>query len=466
MENSRLIKALQGLSSSDWKRFRQFVASPYFNTREDLRDFLTYLEECLLDLKLIPSKKHAFHKIYPKQTYTPQKIRQLMSLLLELLEKYFACENFLDQDFDLGIRSVQGYYQRGLTQHFEKRLERLEKKNEQQPFRNAEYFDSNFAIQLEYYRLTSKGKRQLAQNLQEILDQLDLAFISKKLRHACYALSHQAVYKTDYQFGLLEGLLQYIQTEKLLQYPSISTYYFGYLTYAQSENPLNFTAFKEKILKHGELFPLEEVQQLYLLAINYCIRKLNEGIQTYANEGLELYKAGLESGILLASGEISRFTYRNIVAMGLVAKEHHWIETFIHQYRPSLEKDYRVSMFSFCLARLEYERKQYSRVLELLQKAEYKDLLITLAIKTLLLKTYYELGEEYSLDAHLDAMQNFIRRKKVLGYHRTNYLNIIRYTKKLMALNRYDKSAIQALITQISQEEQLTERAWLLSKLT
>ena len=85
--------------------------------------------------------------------------------------------------------------------------------------------------------------------------------------------------------------------------------------------------------------------------------------------------------------------------------------------------------------------------------------------KTLLLKIYYELDEFDLLQAHLDAMQNYILRKKVIGYHKTNYLNTIRYTKRLLSLNYYDKVSIKKLRKKLDEEEILTEKRWMLSQL-
>ena len=129
-------------------------------------------------------------------------------------------------------------------------------------------------------------------------------------------------------------------------------------------------------MAHGHQFPPEETRDLYLLAINYCIKRLNEGHQRYAWEGLELYKEGLHQDILISNGLISRFSYRNIVAMGLVAEDFSWVASFISNYRSYLPKAHRESMFSFNMARLEYHRKHYDSALQLLQKSEYKDLLL------------------------------------------------------------------------------------------
>lgn len=58
-------------------------------------------------------------------------------------------------------------------------------------------------------------------------------------------------------------------------------------------------------------------------------------------------------------------------------------------------------------------------------------------------------------------MQQYIRRKTAIGYHRTNYLNIVKYARALASMNPYDKAARVQLYHQIQKEEVLTEREWL-----
>ena len=162
---------------------------------------------------------------------------------------------------------------------------------------------------------------------------------------------------------------------------------------------------------------------------------------------------------------LTRFTYHNIVAIGLRLGELEWVRYFITEFKNRLEKTYRESAFSYNLARLEYESRHFDHVLELLQKANYRDPLLNLAAKTLLLKTYYEISEFDLLQSHLDAMRNYIHRKRVIGYHRTNYLNIIRFAEKLMRHNPLDKAATQKLRQDIEQEEVLTEKVFFLKML-
>ncbi len=227
-----------------------------------------------------------------------------------------------------------------------------------------------------------------------------------------------------------------------------------------SAEETHFIRFKALLLHYSGHFSYDELHGLYILALNYCVRRINAGAVRFSGEALELYKEGLEKGYLLEDGVLSRFTYHNVVAAGLQSGDLDWVRYFIHDYKNKLEKRYRESSFSFNLARLEYAQRNYGHVLELLQKANYRDPLLNLAAKSLLLKTYHDLGEFDLLQSHLDAMRNYIHRKRVIGYHRTNYLNMIRYTEKLMRLNAWDRKAVDALRDAVQAEEILTEKAF------
>lgn len=80
----------------------------------------------------------------------------------------------------------------------------------------------------------------------------------------------------------------------------------------------------------------------------------------------------------------------------------------------------------------------------------------------MLLKIFYELEEVDALNSHLDAMRNFIRRKKIIGYHKASHITLINYVQKLLKLNPFDKQAKITLRKKIEEEGNLMEREWLL----
>jgi tetratricopeptide (TPR) repeat protein len=219
------------------------------------------------------------------------------------------------------------------------------------------------------------------------------------------------------------------------------------------------------LLEQDQIFDAEEIRDLHLFAINYCIRRVNKGQTTFFHDIMDFYKDGLAKGYLLENGVLSRFTYHNIVAAALQTSEFEWVEDFIGRYKNALERSYRDSSYSFNRARLEFKRKRYGEALALLQHSNYYDPLLSLAARTMSLKIYYELQEFNLLEAHLEALKNYIRRKTVLGYHRAHYLNLAKYTEKMISINHRDKQEVETLRQKILAEPNLTEREWLLEQL-
>lgn len=464
MEGSRLLAVLQSLSKKEVRELSRFLRSPFFNQREDVARLFEFIAERVFTLKTIPTKEQAFKALYPGRPYDARQARYAMSWLLKAIEQYLALQPWLADERQQKIELARAYREKQLPKHFQQTMQQLSRQQEQQPIRNAEYFEYEYRIQLEQYAFTASRKRLSEHKLQEISDNIDLAFIARKLRQTCFLLSHQAVYKREYDFGLLEEALQFVSKKGLLRIPTIAGYYHCYHALRGIEPEEHFQRFKATLLHQSQLFPADEARDLYLLAINYCIRELNAGREAYAREGLDLYKEGFRTGMLLQEGQLSRFTYRNAVAMALKEGELSWAETFIHEYKGRLPKEQRESMYSFSLARLAYVRRQYGKALEYLQHSEYQDLLLNLAAKTLMLKVFYELEEYDTLESHLEAMKVFLRRKDIIGYHRRNYRNIIRFTQKLLRLNRHDRREVEQLRKLIEAEEVLTERGWLLEQ--
>jgi len=103
--------------------------------------------------------------------------------------------------------------------------------------------------------------------------------------------------------------------------------------------------------------------------------------------------------------------------------------------------------------------------MRLLASVEYDDILINLNAKSMLLKMFYEQDEFDALESLLESMRTYMQRKKVLGYHQSNYKNMIRYTRKLTRINPYSKLEKDKLKDEIQNTNPLTERKWLLHQL-
>lgn len=467
MKNSQLIHFFLSFSKKERRLVEKWLESPFFNRQESLVKLWQYLILSWEELDIIPSKPQAFKYVFPDKPYDDQLLRLCMSDLYKQLEQYVIYTEMSADHTKNQLHLTRGLRKRNLSKAYQRNLKKALATAEGSTIRNAEYYQDLYEIQLEQYQLSASDQPTGKLNLQNLADNMDTAYMAAKLRQICLLISHQNVYQAgvQYQFGLLDKIIQYLQDSDFLDIPAISVYYYCFLSLTQSANESHFSTFKSLLFAHGSQFPDTELRDLYLLAINYCVRQANEGKRQYVHELMDLYKEGLKADSLLENGQLSRFTYHNIAAAGIKTGEYNWVAQFIQAYKPTLEKKYRESSFSFNLARLSYSQKQYDKALPLLQKANYRDVLLNLAAKTLLLKIYFELEEFNLLHAHLEAMKGYLRRKHIIGYHRKNYRNIIHFTQKLISTNLFDKTERDALKTKIETEEVLTEREWFLQRL-
>ena len=464
MQTTLVYQLLQTFSKQDIREARKWLASPYHNQREDVR--LLFEEIAHHAPKgLVFSQEQAWRVVQPEKPFDGQQFRLLVSYLYRCLEEFLLHRESEKAPWLSRHLLLAAYRKRGLEAHFQKAYRKLYKQHRSEQQRPPEFHLAQYRLEQERYREESAVARTRQHNLQELEDQLTFAFISMKLRQGCLLLAHEAVYKVSYRMALEEPLLEWAARPPYRDMPAIAIYYHCYRMLRFPEEDHYFTAFRSQLFQSVGLFPETEMRDLFLLAINFCIRKINRTAEGYLREALELYQKGLETEILLEGGALSRFTYNNIAGIALSLQELDWTEQFLHHYRSYLEPDQQEAAFSLNAARLAFTRQNYGQVLAYLQKADYRDLINNMVAKTLQLKAYYELQEFDLLDSHLRTMKAFLRRKRQMGYHQQNYLNIIRFTQKLLALKPMDKAGADRLQKAILEAEPLTEKRWLLQKI-
>lgn len=466
MADNRLYGVLESFSKQDWKDFDRFVRSPFFNRQQILIEFMNYLREYFKVNRRLPTNEQLFKALYPDRIFEDVRIRLIISNLYKLIEQYLVHSILLKENDKSQLILLDQYQKRNLPKYFERNVKQYTKKMKTRDCKDVSYFEHLAQLKIKQTHHDSAHKKRTNDfKFQSASDAIDLAYISLKLKETCLLLSHQTIYKKEYELGMLNAILEHIEAKKLLNIPTIAVYYYCYHLMHYPTRDDNFIALKSLILKEAIPFTDSDLKDIYIIAINFCIKKINKGTVSYKQELYFLYKKGLEKGYLITDGILSRFTYRNITTMGIMAEDYDWVEAFLSKYKNFLEKKYRTDNYAFNLAMVKYTRQDYDSALQLLNQADYKDALLMLAAKAVLLKIYYELDEYDLLESHLDAMAIFIRRKHSLGYHRDNYKKLIYYTRKLLELDFYNKNAVKLLKTTIVETTGIAERSWLLKQL-
>ena len=91
LKNTKLFQLISQFSEKEHKKLGQFIASPYFNSREEVQDLYRYLFKHRNSKKLVLSKNHLHEQLFPKLIYKDERLRLLMSQLVQLIEQFIIC---------------------------------------------------------------------------------------------------------------------------------------------------------------------------------------------------------------------------------------------------------------------------------------------------------------------------------------------------------------------------------------
>ncbi len=463
MKKTKLYRILYIFSAWETKRLLQFLASPFFNRRKELYEFARLITQ---KDRVNFEKKHLWKCLFPQKEYDETQMRLQISRLFKLVEQYLACRNFLEKEEEVQINLAQAYRQFNKETHFKKTIEKTKERLEKQAIKDLHYLQMAYELEVEQYDYIISQKRDTDTNLQKISHLFDAYTIAGKLKQACLLHSHQAVYKKEYDTGLLQLVIEYVEANShFLEIEAIAVYYYCYKAITDINNEKYFYLLRQLIDEHKEKFRVNEIRDIYLLAINYCIKRLNTGDNFYIRECFELYRKGIAQDFLLENNIIDASAFRNTVSLALRLKEYKWVEEFLETYKDKLHQKYRTSTYQYNLAKLRYELKQYQEAMKILVQIDSEDYLMNLGARTLLLKIYYELEEFDALDSLLQSMRSYLNRKDVIGYHKDHYKNIISFTYKLMKLSSYDKGEREKLRSLILNATIRSERDWFLKQI-
>lgn len=466
MNKSQLISILRTFNKKEWRDLGKWLQSPAHNQREDvilLHDYLSSNDRINSPDKL--KKEGVYPHIFPKEVYNDAKIRQTIHFFTKALDEFLIFSEIQQDEIYSKTILTRVFRKRKIHKAFERTISSVRRLQEKSTFQNSHYLKNEYLINQEQYQYTVVNKsRTKPMNLQEVSDSLDITYFADKLRQSCHMLAHQTVYKMDYDVSIIDDILNHVENKGFIDIPAIAIYYYGYKAITNKENESYFYSLKEQIYNHGSFFSDFELQEIYLMAINYCINKSNSGNKIFTEELFELFDKGFKSNILIGNNTISAYTFKNAIGTGLKLRKYEWLEALIENYQQYLDEQHK-SVIHYTKARLHFEKGEYDQAMELFIQFEYNDILLNLSAKTMLLKMYFEQDEFDALESLLESMRNYLVRKKVMGYHKSIYKNIISFTKKLLKVNPYNEAQIKKLKDEIEATSPLAEKDWLLRQI-
>ncbi len=465
MKNSKLINLIYTFSNKEIKAFRCFLESPYFNKKEELVFLFKYIKNCLnkeFSLEML-NRKTVYIAVAGDKTYNDKHLNHIMSQLFQLAEHFLSIQNFEKDGIMPDYYLLEAYVERKQGKSFGLAYNRANKKLKETPFRDEKFFFQTFLLaDIADQQFQSTELRQYDQNLEKASERLDRFFFSKKLKYLTAMISWEKIISRPFNKTLINEIKDIVTKYKYTSTPQINIYYKLLLLLTEPASDKYFESLKVDLGLQKDYFPQKEMKLFYYFMINYCIIQIREGKNEFADELLQIYTSGIKNGALFEEGQITPWTFKNMIRLGIGQKEYAWTQNFISEYSYKLPSNKQKDAYNFSMADMFYAQNKYDEALNYLNQVEFTDIHYSLDAKELLLKIYYTAEETEAFLSLIFSFKIYLKRNKLITKDvKTAYENFIRFIHQM---HKYGASKKDTIEHKIKDTKSLVARGWLLEQ--
>lgn len=416
-------------------------------------------------------EKEAVHSaLYGKQVYKEKRIRDLFSDLSLKAAEYMAFRRMASEEGLRDLLMIREFRSRGLDDFAKKEGARSIGRMPNREGLGARGRIYSAQIREMLYELEASPE----ESLRVAMEDLDHFFMISKLRLSAL-LSSRRSYLSGKE-GVEDAFMEVTKRRcaKMEGHETERIYLSVMNLQAEGFQKDAFQAVRDVFFEKFPQLGIEDRRIIYQALLNLVLKEINERDPSLLRESFDLYRAGLERGIVFSdNGELSDTTFTNIIVSGARLKEFEWVDSFIGEYQRYLSPPVRDNAVALGRAFWFYNQGAFDKVIELLRDVKYSSVPYALRGRSLLLRTYFDQARadkwrfSENFFYHLEAFRQYVRRNEKLSENRQSayhhFLNFTILLAQAITLHKPVK-ALDNLVQELSQTPQVIGKEWLLER--
>lgn len=472
MQNLKLKELLQCLPPAEFKRFGEFIRSPFYNRNPKLISLYKFFESSFTNSSIKNvTRESMWDNIFPGQEYNDLKMRSLLSSFRKLIVKYIIVIDSEKKDGNQKNILLNGLNERNMIKNYQSVCNEILSGLTQEFNMNSDYYYNK--LNFERSVLVHEGKNievNLDNKYFKLSDNIDYFFITTKLELINSLLSRKYHVLGNIKVNILfaEEIISYIEqniNQIRKENPIIYSEYLILMMMTNSGNDRYFFELHHFVLKNINKYNIYELEQVYYPLINYGFNKVAMGENEYLYNIFEIYKTFERKGFYLEKKIFQDIDFISIIIIGLRLKKIAWVERFYSNYKIKLMPECMEDTTNLAKAIISYHTKNYEVAINLLGKVNYQNSYYYLKSKETMMQIYYEKKDYELLESLIDATKHYLKRRQgILSIHYERYLLFLRFVNVLLKARLKDKNEIAILKKELSVHKNAIARDWLLEK--
>ncbi len=468
MENTKLASLLNSFSATDWRLFKDYVYAPFFNKSEKLQLLFDHIYQYHKRTNSFPNTKLIWKKIYRTEAYNKRRMEALQTDLNKLAEGFIAYQDFREGNKGLNykLHLLRAARKRELDKVFSLTQKTIDKQLAKLSWKTPDqlYFEYLLLLEIDYMNME---KSNTPRNLNGMIEKLIESFVLNLLYKYCTLFNRKRIINLKLSVESVDPLLTYLNSTDFSHIPPILLYKKLLLSLLEPHKEPLFRAFVEQMDLLIDTLPEEQLYVLSIFRLNWLSKKINDGYSEYQQETFNFYLLLLEKDRILTPEGILRLgSFKNIITSALRLGKLDWAEKFIHQYKNKLPEHSQEASYRYNMAAIHFAREEFRAAVELVKEVKFNFLPYNLNKESLLLKSYYELGAIEDMTRVSNRFDKYIRNNKQISKEiQFQYLNFIKYIKKISKIERGNQLKINILEKELQKQKQVFHIAWFYQKL-
>lgn len=469
MKETKALQILKSFSPEEFKSFGRFTLSPYYNSSKDVIRLLSVIKKYYPELENKALElKNVFKKIYPSQKYHEGKIRNVISDLGQLAEKFIAIQAFENNDFEINFFKIVEFRKRNTEKLYTKLLDKtLSSFNKiYNPLSdNYAKIVKLFDIKLEDIR----GEFKIHKHQSLIVrrnEYLSLALIEE----AIAAKRESMIDKHNYNINgsnLTTVLFDSIDFDEFFKnaknnssdaFKIIELEYYLHKTFIGEDYEANLEKFHELFSKIKS-----KLDKKYLY---YVLRTLDSAlINQYNLAGghhedivvqriIENFEVILQNKLYKIEQDFfPPYFFRNICDLAVEGMRLDWCESFVRKYGPELPQEHRDNLMFYPLGAICFKSGEFEDALKYFSKITKSNFISQWQMKIELASTHYELGNYETALSVNDAFMIELKRKYSKPnelYRSYAYISALLFKKLIKVAASTNNEGLHELIAEMN----------------
>jgi hypothetical protein len=462
-KNSYLI-ILDSLNRKELRLFRGYF-DLFYGGQKKLKPVFEYYTSFYKKRKQPPPVAEAYPDIYKKVPESPKNLADLRNRISDLhiiVKEFLIQQKLKEKKFERDFLWLEVLEDKNLAHQKKLHLESL--------FRdfaraNAPTIWQDFhQLQLHHHTFFKNKFENLPQEakmVEQALLSLEEFYRNMKFKLAAELTNLESVIGLEYQQLDMQELTIGV-TDNFSPYSTLAQFYSLVYSFKIQQNDPTFEQLKSFLFQNDNRLPFEDRLIAVIYLINFIAAQIKNGGTAFIQRGFEVYKYGLDEQILTYQNTINQTNFENIVSIACRIQDYQWAKEFAQAHQNYLTENIRKDTFTLSMATIYFSQGKFQMVIDTLDKTNLSNIFQELRAKALVLRSYFELGNDEEVAEGCTAFLRFLRRpnNKLGEGNRTATKNFCILLKKLLDVN-LDKKEMSKMI---QEKKPLFFKEWLLSK--